>query len=58
MQIPDKNNTHPKDPPAKTITVSGVTFSASQVKSATVTINNRDIHISETKEKKKKIGFF
>lgn len=39
-----------------TITVSGVTFSASQVKSAVVTIDGRDIHIGEI-AKDKTIGF-
>ena len=40
-----------------TITVAGVTFNASQVKNATVTIDGRDVLIKEKKTKDKKIGF-
>jgi len=39
-----------------TITVSGVTFSANQVKSATVTIDGRDVYIGE-KETSRTMGF-
>ena len=44
-------------PQKPTITVSGVTFTADQVKSAVVTIDSRDIHIGEVNEEKKSIGF-
>lgn len=48
----------PANTPQKpAITVSGVTFTADQVKSAVVTIDGRDIHIGEAKEEKKPIGF-
>lgn len=40
----------------KTITVSGVTFTADQVKSAVVKIDGREISIGE-KEEDKKLGF-
>lgn len=39
------------------ITVSGVTFSAEQVKSAVVTIDGRDIFIGEKTDNTPKIGF-
>ena len=41
----------------KTITVSGVTFSAEQVKNATVTIDGRDVYIGEREEEARSIGF-
>jgi hypothetical protein len=40
----------------KSITVSGVTFTAEQVKSAVIKIDDREIVIKEEK-KEKKIGF-
>ncbi len=40
-----------------TITVSGVTFGACQVKSAVVTICGRDIHIAEKSDDENRIGF-
>lgn len=40
----------------KTITVAGVTFSASQVKSATVRIDGREVYIGE-RDDSKPIGF-
>ena len=39
------------------ITVAGVTFTASQVKSAVVTIEGRDIHIGEKDEGRPSVGF-
>lgn len=45
----------PQEPPR--ITVSGVTFTAEQVKSAVVTIDGRDIFIGEKDDKAPKIGF-
>jgi len=39
------------------ITVAGVTFSAEQVKSAVITINDRDIEIKKIDKKKDKVGF-
>lgn len=39
------------------ITVSGVTFSAEQVKSAVVTIDGRDVFIGEKAADTPKIGF-
>jgi len=44
----------PKD---KTITVSGVTFTAEQIKSAVVHIEGRDIEIGELGDKKRRAGF-
>lgn len=42
----------------KTITVSGVTFSADQVKSAVVTIGDRDVHIGEkVEDSSRQMGF-
>jgi len=41
----------------KTITVSGVTFSADQVKSVTLAIDGRDIYIGEKEEKPRRVGF-
>lgn len=39
------------------ITVAGITFTADQVKSATVTIDGRDIYIGERETPPKPIGF-
>lgn len=39
-----------REEPQETITVSGVTFSADQVKKAVVTIDGRDIHIGQKKD--------
>lgn len=39
------------------ITVSGVTFSADQVKSATVEIDGREVYIGEKEDPPKKLGF-
>lgn len=41
----------------ETITVSGVTFSADQVKSATVKIGGREVYIGEEEDEPKKLGF-
>ena len=41
----------------KTITVAGVTFTAEQVKMATVTIGGRDIEINEVQENNNVMGF-
>lgn len=41
----------------KTITVAGVTFSAEQVKRATLEIDGREIVIGEKSEDERKIGF-
>lgn len=49
------NDENEKD--KKTITVSGVTFSAKQVKSATVEIDGREVHIGEQKEDEAKMGY-
>lgn len=49
--------TKPKAQTAPQITVSGVTFSAEQVKSAVVTIDGRDIFIGEKTDNAPKIGF-
>lgn len=49
--------TKPKTPKPPQITVSGVTFSAEQVKSAVVTIDGRDVFIGEKAEPIKNYGF-
>ena len=41
----------------RTITVSGVRFSADQIKSAVVHIDGRDIQINEQTDKKRTAGF-
>lgn len=41
----------------KTITVSGVTFSADQVKSATVEIDGREVYIGEQKKDEPEMGY-
>lgn len=43
--------------PSPAITVSGVTFTAEQVKSAVVTIDGRDIFIGEKTDNTPKVGF-
>lgn len=53
--MPKQKPTSAIQPPS--ITVSGVTFTAAQVKSAVVTIEGRDVFIGEKEEKPKKIGF-
>lgn len=40
-----------------TITVAGITFNASQVKSAVVVLDGRDVHIGEKDERKARAGF-
>lgn len=49
--------TKPKQQPTPQITVSGVTFTAEQVKSAVVTIDGRDIFIGEKADNTPKFGF-
>ncbi len=39
------------------ITVAGITFNASQVKSAVVVLDGRDVHIGEKDEGKSRVGF-
>ena len=39
------------------ITVAGITFNASQVKSAVVVLDGRDVHIGEKDERKARAGF-
>jgi hypothetical protein len=51
----DSPDSTPEAKPA--ITVSGVTFSADQVVSATVEIDGREIHISKKKEEPRTMGF-
>lgn len=44
-------------PPSNSITVAGVTFNATQVITATVKIDGREIHIAKPEEAPKSIGF-
>lgn len=41
----------------ETITVAGTTFSADQVKSVTLEIDEHEVTINESDKKKKKMGF-
>ncbi len=45
----------PSPPPS--ITVSGITFTADQVQSAVIKIDDREIHICKKEEPTKTIGF-
>jgi|TARA_B110000263_G_C15139420_1_gene432672 hypothetical protein len=42
---------------AQTLTVAGVTFTASQIKSVTLSIDGHEVKINEPDDKKKKMGF-